>query len=374
MGGKKSVRSGNMKPDTDKLPTTKPKPSASSTNNNNKNRKPARAGAAAKASKPPADQDSKHQTFQQQKALHAFSQSLKGALGSHTFNATLQEVKSALFSRDFDRAFGSEEYLETYAARWSPTRALCYASVLDGIYDHLHDISRPSRGSAAESDGRGLGVLSVGGGAAEMVALGMFLGEHEDIANCAVTLMDSAPWASVVQKLQAGLAAPPPLPETASAAKRAANVPLVAAERLEHVTFKQRDVLSLGKEELASQLGSSPLLVTMLFTLNELFTLGGIGKTTTFLLSMTEAIPDDSLLLVIDSPGSYSETTLGKESKKYPMQWLLDKILLGTDDWEKVESHDSTWFRLSPRLTYPIPLEDMRYQMHLYRATKGAAN
>ena len=79
---------------------------------------------------------------------------------------------------------------------------------------------------------------------------------------------------------------------------------------------------------------------------------------------------------MVDSPGSYSETAVGAQAKRYPMHWLLDKILLDTEEgepvvegrrWEKRESQTSVWFRLDAALKYPIPLEDMRYQLHLYR-------
>ncbi|KAK6696965.1 hypothetical protein SNK05_013628 [Fusarium graminearum] len=112
----------------------------------------------------------------------------------------------------------------------------------------------------------------------------------------------------------------------------------------------------------------------MLFTLNELYTTAGIGKTTKFLKNLGQVLAPDSLVLVVDSPGSYSEAALGKEKKKYPMQWLLDHTLIETEtpgySWEKLQSDDSTWFRLSEDLSYPIALEDMRYQMHLYRLQK----
>jgi 25S rRNA (uracil2843-N3)-methyltransferase len=91
---------------------------------------------------------------------------------------------------------------------------------------------------------------------------------------------------------------------------------------------------------------------------------------------MTAAVKPGSLLLVMDSPGSYSETIVGNEAKKYPMQWLLDHTLLETQklganesipQWEKLISEDSKWFRIAETLHYPIPLENMRYQIHLYR-------
>jgi 25S rRNA (uracil2843-N3)-methyltransferase len=35
--------------------------------------------------------------------------------------------------------------------------------------------------------------------------------------------------------------------------------------------------------------------------------------------------------------------------------------------WEKLKEEESTWFRLPEGLNYPLELEDMRYQLHLYR-------
>lgn len=396
--------------------------------------------------------DSAHQ----QKLLNIFHSTFNSVLSSGSFNSILQEVKTALFNREFDKAFGSEEYLDAYAARWSPTRALCYASVLAGIEPYLtectattiistsptaaeqaeqvivsdagpqtsendvHDAAKqddsvavPPTTNSSESMNtiRRLQVLAIGGAAAEAVAFGSFLGQqsqkHQEASHPPppplhgdITLLDIAPWTSVVEKLRIGLTTPPALSKYASAAAQAANTALVRSEQVQHVAFRQHDVLALSKDDLTSllslatttspELGKQPVLITLLFTLNELFTAGGIGKTTAFLLTLTSVLPSGSLLLVIDSPGSYSETTVGKEAKRYPMQWLLDRILLGTtkttkttttkdagggggneDDggaeWEKVESADSVWFRLGPELKYPIPLEDMRYQMHLYR-------
>lgn len=149
--------------------------------------------------------------------------------------------------------------------------------------------------------------------------------------------------------------------------------------RLEDVMSKQKDVLCLSEDNLAAMIGTGaeggrPMLVTLLLTLNELFTAGGMGKITAFLLQPTENVRPGSLLQVIDSPDSYSETTMGKGSKRHPAQWLLDKILLDTagDSWEKIQSQGSVWFRLPQESRYPIPLEDMRYQIHLYCATNRA--
>jgi 25S rRNA (uracil2843-N3)-methyltransferase len=91
-------------------------------------------------------------------------------------------------------------------------------------------------------------------------------------------------------------------------------------------------------------------------------------------------MPKGAILLVVDSPGSYSTINLNGAEKKYPMQWLLDHTLLeqASSDakesahadgakWEKVHEEESRWFRLDASLAYPIDLENMRMQVHLYR-------
>jgi 25S rRNA (uracil2843-N3)-methyltransferase len=61
------------------------------------------------------------------------------------------------------------------------------------------------------------------------------------------------------------------------------------------------------------------------------------------------------------------------------MQWLLDRIMLGTQEepvngrrWKKLEGEESVWCRLGEGLEYPIKLENMRYQIHLYKAEEAS--
>jgi 25S rRNA (uracil2843-N3)-methyltransferase len=77
---------------------------------------------------------------QQQRLLNIFSSAFNNVLTSDDFSRLLQEIKQALFNREFAAAFGREDYLEAYAARWSPTRALCYAAVFLSIKKHLDGI------------------------------------------------------------------------------------------------------------------------------------------------------------------------------------------------------------------------------------------
>lgn len=351
----------------------------------------------------------------QQRLLDIFRHTFAPVLSSGNLSTLLQEVKQALFNRDFTAAFGKAQYLEAYAARWSPTRALCYASVLSGLRAHLDDVlcreavessavvaveaeavevpspdgeSGPStveadKASEGNSTARAvLRAVCIGGGAAELVAIASLLHNLGPTVTGDVQLLDSAAWGAAVQDLHHGVTTAPPLSPYASTAARSANPgPLVAPSQLT-VSFQQEDALALAQSttRFQSLLGTQkPLLVTLLFTLNELFTRSGTGATTAFLSRLAGLLPPHSLLLVVDSPGSYSETAVGCEGRRYPMVWLLDRILLGQQPneesktwrrWAKLESQDSVWFRLGAGLEYPIPLEDMRYQIHLYRVTE----
>lgn len=349
-------------------------------------------------SPPPPAQDPKHQ----QRLLNIFSSTFRTTLSSEALPALLQEVKQALYGRDFAAAFGREDYLEAYAARWSPTRALCYASVLQGVRRrYLEDLTvREEGGGVVEGGGQAvndngpvnegsgegeastiatasgeskgkLKMLAIGGCAAEHVAFASFL--HLSSLNGHLILLDSAPWSNITNLLQTSLTNPLTLSKYASAAAKASNTAFIQPSQLS-VSFHQLDALAETEDSatLGKVIGSQePLLVTLFFTLNELYTSGGIGKTTKFLASLERTLPERSLLLVVDSPGSYSEAAVGKEKKRYPMQWLLDHTLRDSDNgntgWERLESHDSIWFRLPKDISYPMQLEDMRYQLHLYR-------
>jgi 25S rRNA (uracil2843-N3)-methyltransferase len=330
--------------------------------------------------------------------LNIFRNSFAERLSSE-FAPLLQEVKGHLYNRDFATAFGKNEYLEAYAGRWSPSRALGYLDLLwelreelwlekaeDEVEDEGQEVEEP------EAKSRSRKVVCLGGGAgAEIVALaglqklvaGMssedeeeggdeVVRQHVDIA-----AIDIADWSVVVENLAKQLTIAPELSKYASAAAKAANVPLLDPKDIT-VRFKQQDVLQATASELSTQVADANL-VTLLFTLNELYSTS-LPLTQKFLLLLTSVLQSGALLLVVDSPGSYSSVTLNGAEKKYPMQWLLDHTLLkqangnlnerGKEEivrWEKVKEDDSRWYRLDERLRYPIELENMRMQVHLYR-------
>ncbi|KAK0388297.1 hypothetical protein NLU13_4542 [Sarocladium strictum] len=312
----------------------------------------------------------------QQQLLDIYAAAFADTLARDDFSRLLQEIKQALFNRDFATAFGRTDYLEAYAARWSPTRSLGYAAVFKGLEEHFREVihveePRASEPENPDSPGSRLRMLCIGGCAAEHVAFASFL--QDSSLQGTLTLLDSAPWPSITEKLQQHLTNPPALSPYASASAKSSNHAFLPTSQLS-LHIEQQNALSLSKEDVVRLTGGPPNVVTMLFTLNELYTEGGIGRTTKFLGLLGEALPSGSLLLVVDSPGSYSEAAVGKEKKRYPMHWLLDHTLLQKCppglQWEKLVSQESVWFRLPDGLSYPIQLENMRYQLHLYRLTR----
>lgn len=350
----------------------------------------------------------------QQLLLNIFRDTYSSLLISDELSPTLQEIKSALFERDFARAFGTQKYLEAYAARWSPSRALCYASVLIELREHLEKFDMFARGTKRKAGDQEGGdkdsecstvpatrIVSLGGGAAEVVGIGGALryllngsrpspAETESIPEsateeetavpllCDLHLVDTADWAQIASTLTTSLTSPPTLSPHASARARAAAKPLIPATTV-RTTFHQHDAIALAPTQLADIITPEPCIITLFFTLNELFT-ASTARTTAMLLSLS-AVGPGSVIIVIDSPGSYSEAAVGvegAEKRKYPMAWLLDHALLsqkivgeeggeGKAQWEKLMGEEAKWFRLSEKLKYPIQLEDMRFQVHVYK-------
>lgn len=305
--------------------------------------------------------------------------------GELNLKPLIQTIKSHLYNRDFDSAFtdANEELLRAYALRWSASRTLGYAGVFKAVLGILAE-DKERRGV----DGQ---IVCIGGGAgAEIVALaGVWRdivaaptdmdtdGAEEDgegrEMELKVTAVDIADWSGVVGRLDVAIRS-----SKVSGSKRhpAPLLPDGSGDKFD-VAFQKADVLSLPEEELKSLYGRGTVMLTLMFTLNELFSTS-IAKATAFLLRTTDVVEPGTLFLVVDSPGSYSSLSLGKSEekteRKYPMKFLLDHTLLSVAEgkWEKVLSQDSRWWRRdAARLQYDVGegagLEDMRFQVHLYR-------
>jgi len=369
----------------------------------------------------------------QQALLNAFKSSFSECFDD-TLPQVIQQVKGHLFERDFTKAFDSKPLLEAYSLRWSPSRALAYMDLVCAIPQISALPGKAPRGSSKplqhEQESLPLDnarqphtsqtsqdftscrtrFTCFGGGAgAEIMAFAGYMrcllgsestgtsGLRDDrshnnmppsgvlqASGLTLRIVDMADWATVVDTLHAGATAVPPLSKYAASSGKNQREPLLDPTQFS-VEFEQQDILCLEADSVAKILRDSRL-ITLCFTLNELYT-SSMSKTTNFLLTLSFLTQPGALLLVVDSPGSYSTVRVGNSpgaeskaaEKRYPMKWLLDYTLLEVSStksndkaaqrpqWEKISSNDSKWFRLSAELKYPLDLEDMRYQYHLYR-------
>ncbi|GAM42871.1 hypothetical protein TCE0_044r17232 [Talaromyces pinophilus] len=320
----------------------------------------------------------------------------------------IQQLKTHLYNRDFESAFAdaSPSLLRAYALRWSASRSLAYCGLFRGVVDCALDLDSQAQDGEEEN----IGVLCIGGGAgAEIVALAGAWRVIQDESTrkttdespvegveslslnettsqkrkrrrMAVTAIDIAEWSDVVSRLTAAIHSPD-VPGT-----KTCTAPLIQGQEDESIdiSFQKMDVLSLSEEDLKSLL-QPQRVISLMFTLNELFSTS-ISKTTQLLLRMTDIASPGTILVVVDSPGSYSTLSFAKngssemQQRQYPMKFLLDHTLLSVAEgsWEKLVSQDSRWFRkdTNHKLHYNVDLEggqgfirleDMRFQIHIYR-------
>ena len=266
--------------------------------------------------------------------LQAFKKTYTETLKDENLHERIQKVKDALIRRSYIEAFASNDNLEAYVVRWSPSRALAYQSILNNKASTKKLLS-----------GSKINCLCIGGGAgAEIAALSQFKGHIQKVVT-----IDIGNWAPVVKPL-------------------AINLGFIDLEMI------NGDALDIVPTLNLTQFG----MITCLFTTNELV-LQSKQKFIKLFQSFAVCKPG-TLIVVIESAGSYSEVVIGK--KTFPVYYLLHYSLASKDPktpksqplWELVDSTDSEWYRLAPDLTYPLELQNMRYFLRVYRRTQASYN
>jgi 25S rRNA (uracil2843-N3)-methyltransferase len=273
------------------------------------------------------------------------------SLGNELHNQ-IQQVKAALYDRDYVKAFESQKNLEAYVVRWSPSRALGYSLLFTSLQAVKDVLARNEPTN----------VLCIGGGAgAEIVALGSIalLGSAGKIH---VTAVDVAQWDIVTDKIVKYVADHwYPKLDSGSSLEGALQAMTLDNSPFS-VKFINHDILTLPLHQIKLQ---DLDFITSMFTTNELFAESKAG-TVKFLQSLS-ACKSGALLLIVESAGSYSEIKIG--SKTYPVQFLIHHTLTSTGHWTLENSDDSKWYRLPEGLYYPLKLENMRFFFRLYRRT-----
>ncbi|PNP78610.1 hypothetical protein FNYG_07956 [Fusarium nygamai] len=312
----------------------------------------------------------------------------------NSLKLVLREIREALEQKDYCKAFGSQESLEAYTIRWSPSRALTMGNVLAWmcskrsetawVQQFLHnDGQKPSK------------IVCFGRGASDLLACMALLKhsheskldelpriestspDHNDRAMVDLSLIDRHDWSGIVTKLQHTLTNPPPLSKYATEKARASNISAIPSQFI-NLAVNNLDILESDSTTLGTMIGPNPALITLFFTLHEFYSIS-ISKTTAFLLRLTETATKGSLLLVVDSPGAEivlpGSSEKGQE-KRYPLEWLLYQALLPPKSANSEEEDQAAWakliqgghekeYKLPTGLRYPGSLENTRFQVHL---------
>ncbi|KAF4437219.1 hypothetical protein FACUT_5873 [Fusarium acutatum] len=315
------------------------------------------------------------------------------------FNAlkpVLREVREALERKDYCKAFGSEEFLESYTIRWSPSRALTMGNVLAWMCSEMSKAAWVQRFLHNEGQ-KPSKIVCFGRGGSDLLACVALLKhsheskldeipqlessspDHNDSAMIELNLIDRHDWSGIVTKLQHTLTHPPPLSTYATAKARALNTSAIPSHAI-NLAVNNLDILESNSTTLRAMIGPNPALITLSFTLHEFYSIS-ISKTTAFLLRLTGTAPKGSLLLVVDSPGAdvvlHGSSDNGKE-KKYPLEWLVYQTLLPPKSsrtnseeeeqpaWRKlIDSGHEKEYKLPTGLRFPGSLENTRFQVHL---------
>ena len=199
--------------------------------------------------------------------------------------------------------------------------------------------------------------MCIGGGAcSELIALAWICAEKpqgpltetsDDILpfNLHVSLVDSAPWDSIVREVQNVL-----------------YTQWHLASQNFSSTFFRSDIL----EDYASLNLGEQEVITLLFTTNELLT-SSKSKTLALLAYLSHVCKSGTLLIIAESAGSYSEVNV--RAQTYPLDLILDQSLAGKNGAWSIASHESSrWYRFAEQSQqhYPMPLENMRMMVRVY--------
>ncbi|SGY62211.1 BQ5605_C007g04665 [Microbotryum silenes-dioicae] len=307
-------------------------------------------------------------TAAEQSLLAYLSDLAKPIINSPDFKTQLQTVKSALYEKDYDRAFGSDLNRLVYTARWVPSRAIIYRRIYRESPDIKETLRAPVSTSNAEEDkSKPVKVLMLGGGAgSEVIALVSLLERVTDWSNrVEITAIDNSDWSEIIKQQSQALFSS--YPETLS------------PERLA-IKFLQADVLTAFPTPDIPY--AEAKLVTILFTISELL-LQARSTTLSLLAYLTQACQKGTLLLIVES-AALAQIPIGSSGRTYPLGTLLDHALAPPQvsskgrkegeaqegpKWEIVRSEDSVWYRMPIGSSdcYPLALENSRVVLRLYR-------
>ena len=258
---------------------------------------------------------------------------IQNALSNHIHDPQFKEksslIKSLFFHRKYLDIFSNPSLLGIYAAEYIPHRALCYTELFSTL--ECLDLNSHSH----------ITCLGSGNGAEFM---GLLMSRHT------LSLQKNPLSIHSHDLADYGI-----LDDLALAFKQ------VFPQDLDHVSFDSItcNVISDPLSSLMDKITQSSL-ITCMFLLNELFCTSKSGFAQ-FLMTLIQSMSIHSLLLIVDSAGSFSEAQIGVHSH------MIYRFLDGIQCLECLYSSDSVWYRLPKNLNYPHKLNNMRYYIRVFK-------
>ncbi|KAL2916970.1 hypothetical protein HK105_203402 [Polyrhizophydium stewartii] len=312
---------------------------------------------------PPADSAA---LAPQQALLAVVADAFADTISREDLPHQLRQIKDLFLQRDFTTLFTSAALLPVYAAEYIPGRALCYRDIFLRIAP-LRDVLR--------AGGR-IVCLGAGNGAEILGIASALHGMRPDASPLAVHAQDLSSYGDVVPSLVASIRKTLGLGET----------DLVVETSVADLLDRR------AVAESVAPLVAAASLVTAAFVLNELLATSKSGFAA-LVSSLLTSLAPGSLLLVIDSAGSFSEVTLGgssggaaaatpsgadaasaqasaelqSQSRAAARTYMAFDLLDAIKALRVVESYDAIWYRFDKRLTFPLKLNNMRYFLRLYQ-------
>jgi 25S rRNA (uracil2843-N3)-methyltransferase len=274
--------------------------------------------------------------------LNLLAETFQTTLQSSSYKQTISEIKFRFKERDYNSIFERKENLPYYVAEYTPTRALCYFHLGKCIERHLVEGGR---------------IHCMGGGSCgELIGFSAFrhlihIAEcqknstdcQEECQQMEFVIHDYADYSDIITQTQSAI--------EKKFIKSNLKVSFIHSDVTEQSTAAQKSIQEAD-------------LITCMFLLNELFAASKAGFVQ-FITRLLQDMKKGSMLLVVDSAGSFSDVKTSSSKRIYSVWMLLDALR----DLEIVEKDDSRWFRLPPSLQqhYPVKVENCRYFLRFYR-------
>lgn len=273
------------------------------------------------------------------------------SLPSSELHQRIQNVKSALYDKQYELAFSTDVNCRAYCARWVPSRALMYRRLLSQLNLSAEEMSSETQW-----------VLLGGGPGSELLALASLVGSssaEQHLQALRTTTIDSADWSPCFADYSNFFSAKVGQEETWTAELKQLDI-LNAAHQAQ--LFNSLN----NKEEEADR---PRFFFTLFFTLHELL-LASRASTIGFLRQLTDATKTGDRLLVVES-ASLGTVKLGTgdAQREYSLTWLLHHLMASEWTFDEDEMcQDSQWFRLpvdEALKVYPLKLENARVLVRL---------